>query len=140
MRGLKWGSDCRGGEGCEERAVVFGAGAGVDEGLVREGDGVYGVFWSERRGESGAGCFVRVVEEEGAPVGVPNVVFREGFACGGVGGEGEGFVVVWRGGAFWHGYRWGRGESARGWGWFCRPSSSPISLGLPFLSICVGDR
>ena len=44
MRGFGWDSHCGGRGGCEEGAVVFGAGAGVDEGFVGEGDGVYGVF------------------------------------------------------------------------------------------------
>lgn len=46
-----------------------------------------------------------MVEEEGAAVGEADVLVCEGFACGGVGGEGEDFVVVLRVGAFWHGYR-----------------------------------
>lgn len=105
MRGFGWDPCCGGGRGgCEEEgAVVFGAGAGVDEGFVGEGDGVYGGF---RRGWwRGGGGFVGVVEEEGAAVGEADVLVCEVFCFGRVGWEGEDFVVVLRGDAFWHGCR-----------------------------------
>lgn len=106
MRGLERGLFGSRGGGCDEGPVVFGAGAGVDEGSVREGDGVYGVFRGGRwggEGEGGEGGFVRVVEEEGASVGVPDVAVCWGLVGGGTGGQGEDLVVVWRGGALGHG-------------------------------------
>lgn len=52
-----------------------------------------------------ASGFVGVVEEEGAAVGEADVLVCEVFCFGGVGWEGEDFVVVLRGDAFWHGCR-----------------------------------
>lgn len=101
MRGLERGSGGGGGGG-DEGAVVFGARAGVDEHFVGEGDGVYGLLGRGRRGEGRAG-FVGVVEEERASVGVSDVPVCEGSVGGGVGGEGENFVVVLGAGSFGHG-------------------------------------
>ncbi len=50
-----------------------------------------------------------MVEEEGAAVGVADGLGGEVGACGGVGGEGEDFVVILGVGAL--GHDWQRGES-----------------------------
>lgn len=54
--------------------VVFRAGAGVDEGFVGGGDGVYGWGGARGGGRGGGGGFVGVVEEEGAAVGEADVL------------------------------------------------------------------
>lgn len=46
-----------------------------------------------------------MVEEEGAAVGVAEVLVCKVFACGGVGWEGEDLVVVLSVGLSRHGYR-----------------------------------
>ena len=95
---------------CGESEVVFGPGVGVDEGSVGERDGVYGVWvwvW-------GAAGLVGVVEEEGAAVGEPDVLFCQGLAR--VGGEGEDLVVVrCVGGALGHFSQAGRSTGM--WDW-----------------------
>ena len=46
---------------------------------------------------------VGVVEEEGAAIGVADVIVCEVFACRNAGWETEDFVMILGGGSFWHG-------------------------------------